>query len=638
MAAFGAPLALVLGLALAGGGFDITTRHVAGIAVWLVCIVALLAGLGFRARFGRPFLLIFGAILALALFTGLSAAWSGSAERSVDEAARVLTYLGFFLLAYLLTQTSLERQRFMEGLAVGVATIAVLGVVSRLLPDLIAASESQRLIPVVQARLGYPLGYWNADGAMFGLAAVALLWLAHRGSNAVLRASAAAALPAALLALYFTYSRGGVLTLAVGCVFLIVLSRDRLWYLLSAAVAAAVTVPLLLAVQDRRELADGIVGQAATDQGQTVLFFLIVAMAVSVGAHLLLRLIESRQGRGTSAILDLSRNPVLLRVIAATAVIAVLGLAVTVGDRAWERFSESRLEFPTKSEQHFTELRGQGRKAYWTVAVNAFEDRPIAGQGAGTYEFDWEREREIVQPVRDAHSLYLEALGELGLVGAILTVAVVGGVLGLGIAAWRRSDGAERDAASALLAMSIAFAVAAGIDWHWEMAALGAVFFLAAGWLTSLAGAGAGAERKPLSPPRFALTLGIVLVGWVSTALLVSPLISAEEIEASQEAVARGDLKAAIDHADSARDIQPWAASPYLQLALIAELIGDDRVALEQIDKAIDREPANWQLWVVRGRVQVEAGRVASARRSARRARRLNPLAATEIQATVGIG
>src|SRR5206468_1168112 len=81
----------------------------------------------------------------------------------------------------------------------------------------------------------------------------------------------AAALPAVLLALYFTYSRGGVLTLAVGLICLLALSHQRLWHLASFALALAVTVPVMFAVQARRSLADGLGGGAMASQGLVVL-------------------------------------------------------------------------------------------------------------------------------------------------------------------------------------------------------------------------------------------------------------------------------------------------------------------------------------------------------------------------------
>ena len=54
-AALIAPLALIGALGLAGGGFDLSTRHIAGLAVWLVVVALLALGTATRARLGKPF-------------------------------------------------------------------------------------------------------------------------------------------------------------------------------------------------------------------------------------------------------------------------------------------------------------------------------------------------------------------------------------------------------------------------------------------------------------------------------------------------------------------------------------------------------------------------------------------------------
>src|ERR1044072_1701681 len=60
---------------------------------------------------------------------------------------------------------------------------------------------------------------------------------------------------------------------------------------------------------------------------------------------------------------------------------------------------------------------------------------------------------------------------------------------------------------------------------------------------------------------------------------------------------ASGGIANAIEHADAARSIEPWAATPYVQLGLLAELQGDYATAAERLTQAIDREDRNWQLY-----------------------------------------
>src|SRR6185437_15808245 len=97
------------------------------------------------------------------------------------------------------------------------------------------------------------------------------------------------------------------------------------------------------------------------------------------------------------------------------------------------------------------------------------------------------------------------------------------------------------------------------------------------------------------------------------------------EIARSQSAVGRSDLASARKHANAARDIQPWAASPYVQLALVNEEAGALVSARERINDAIDRDRLNWRLWLVLARVETKLGYPRAAADSLRRAVELNP-------------
>ena len=75
----------------------------------------------------------------------------------------------------------------------------------------------------------------------------------------------------------------------------------------------------------------------------------------------------------------------------------------------------------------------------------------------------------------------------------------------------------------------------------------------------------------------------------------------------------------------SAIRLQPWAAQPYLQLALVSEQAGRLDVADTAIRRAIAHSPEDWHLWLVATRIQTKQGHIDTARRSLRRARALNP-------------
>jgi O-antigen ligase len=615
-------------LALAGGGFDVSSRHIAGLAVWLVVVALLVFGAGSAAKLGRPLYWAGGLIVGLSLLCAISSLWSGSVELSVIEADRNLVYLGFFLAAFLIAQTDERRQRFAEGLAIAAAFVALLGLGSRLLPHVLNVADSLGTGP----RLRYPLGYWNANGAIFGIGVALLLWTSRRAASAALRWLSVAAIPASLLALYFTYSRGGLLSLLVASGCLIALSRDRLWLLATLAIGALGALPAVLAVQARDSLANNIANQAAVDQGVTVLLILLAGIALSLLLFAALGWEERREGRLSGKALSVSRNPVVLkRVALAGAVVAIVAVAA-VGGRAWHQFSSSDIQFPQDPKQHFADLSGAGRHDFWRVAIDAFGEKPVLGHGAGTYQFSWEQHRSIELPVHDAHSLYLEAFAELGAVGGLLALALVGTLLWCAFAAWRAAPHPQRERYAALLAAMLAFAVGAAFDWFWEIAGLGAVFFLAGGVVVAARCSQIAASRRQEAAVaegrRYGLAVAGLVLAWIAAIALVGPLLVEREIDSSQAAAARGDFGAAVDHAGTARSIEPWAASPYVQLGLLAERQGDYPTAIVHFTHAIEREDRNWQWVYLRSRVEHEAGEETAAKTDLERARQLNPRAA----------
>jgi hypothetical protein len=620
-----APALLIAGLALAGGGFGVSDRHIAGLAVWLLIAAMLVLGAASRAKLAPPFYWTSGLIGGFVLLSAFSSLWSGSVELTAIEANRVLIYLGLFLATFFIAQTAQARQRFGEGMAIALIAVAVLALASRLLPDVLSVSEG----PGTGARLSYPLGYWNGDGVLFGIGVGLALWLSRRALGGALRWIGALCLPAVLLALYLTYSRGGVLALVLvgGC--LIALSHDRLWLLATLAIGAIGAVPAVLAVQARTSIAENLADTQIVGQGATVLAILLGGTLLTAALFAGLRRLERRQDGLAGRALSASRDPRILKRIALAAALVAIGVAIAVGGRAWDEFSSSELQPPGSPQAHLTELSSSGRDEFWRVALDAFDEKPVLGHGAGTYRFSWHLLRHNSVANLDAHSLYLQAFAELGVVGGLLCLAMVLVLLWTGFAAWRAARGPRRDLYAVLLGTALAFAVCAGIDWFWQIAVMGAVFFLASGVLVAVRCSQLAELRVPsnsqASQRRYGLAIAGLALSWIAAAALIGPLLVTHELNASNSAAAAGNLPSAVSHAETARSIEPWATSPYRQLGLLAEIDGDYPTAIARLDQAIDREEGSWLLYYVRARVEHEAGHEAAAQADRREALRLNP-------------
>ena len=103
------------------------------------------------------------------------------------------------------------------------------------------------------------------------------------------------------------------------------------------------------------------------------------------------------------------------------------------------------------------------RSADWEAALAEFGEAPLLGSGAGSFDLAWHEHRTVETEVRDAHSLYVETLSELGPVGLALVLMVV--ATPLVVAVRRRGDAVQATAAAGFAV----FAVHAGLDWDWEM-------------------------------------------------------------------------------------------------------------------------------------------------------------------------
>ena len=133
----------------------------------------------------------------------------------------------------------------------------------------------------------------------------------------------------------------------------------------------------------------------------------------------------------------------------------------------------------------------------------------------------------------------------------------------------------------------------------------------------------ANPDDEHLVGQRFPSGQGVA--GWVLVCVQAVPLLTQYTLVASQEAVQDDDLPEALDQALAARQLSPWASSPYLQLALVHEQGDDLQAARAAIGEAIERDPLNWRLWLVRARLETLDGEVAAARESLARAVELNP-------------
>jgi len=112
---------------------------------------------------------------------------------------------------------------------------------------------------------------------------------------------------------------------------------------------------------------------------------------------------------------------------------------------------------------------------------------------------------------------------------------------------------------------------------------------------------------------------------WPSLAAVAVPLAAVNTVRASQAAVLSGDPAQALADARAAVRLEPDAASPRIQLALVLELEGDIPSALAAAQAAASNEPSNWSTWLIVSRLEAEDGHPTASVAAYLRSRSLNP-------------
>jgi hypothetical protein len=417
---------------------------------------------------------------------------------------------------------------------------------------------------------------------------------------------------------YLASSRGAALTAGVAVVAYVALSGSR-W---ACAGAAAVLGLAGSAVAVALTTSEPSLVNAPFDGARPLRFAGVLLICVITGVAFAVLNIAVlgwwEPGRRTA-----------LAVTVGLVVVALAALTAVDARARFDAFKASPVTpgaAPGSLRSHFLSSGSSGRWQLWTSALDEFRSAPLAGRGAGSYESWWAEHGSLPIFVRNAHSLYLETLAELGVVGLLLLAGFLLGGLGLALRMVIRTTPRFRYQPAAPAAVVAGMAVAAGLDWIWQLPAIGVV---AVACVALLAGAAAEGTDEPVDGPRptawrtVAIATGVVMVPLV----LVAAVDAATQLRLreSERAAARNDGAAAIAEAQAARALEPWSAAPALRVALAEERFGSLPIARAAIDEAVRKDAADWRLRLIAARLQAKVGDIEAASRSLDAARSLNP-------------
>ena len=347
-----------------------------------------------------------------AAWSALSLTWAPLGGPAIEDVQRLVLYALGLTAAAAWLREPLAARATEPALALGAFVVIGYGLSERMLPGVLDFARSGG----AGGRLEQPLTYWNAMGALaaFGLV-LATRVAGDAARRPVVRAFGAALVPTLAAGIYLTFSRGALLALAAGAVTLLALAPER-----SQARAGTVAIVAgLLAVALARGAGRGPRGGRRGDRA-------------GPRAPRRPRAAECRRGR----------RPALARPPGERA--AAAGRSAAAPARGRHRRRARRAARRRRRGGGPVERGRRRRRPRLRLAprhARVLPLRLLAGRGrlpsptirspvpvTASFRVDWQRERGRRDAANDAHSLYLETLGELGLVGFALLMAFVAGV------------------------------------------------------------------------------------------------------------------------------------------------------------------------------------------------------------------
>lgn len=538
----------------------------------LLLAVVLASGTAVRPRARELWAL--GAIVALAGWAALSISWSAVPDLARDEALLTLFYGIAFLVPLLTLRTAGDRLFASAAVAAASGIVAVgAGIVLRFGSD-----QSDHFY---SGRLSFPISYPNAQAAVFLVGFwPAVVLASQRGRGLPARALAVAAATAIASGWLTAQSKGGVIAIAVSAALVFGFSPLRLRLLppvlLAAGLTAAAYSPLTAPFRTHSP-------SDVRGAGAAILILTLVGAAIG----LVYALVDRR--------LELGPRGVRAAAAAAAALFVAgvaVGLALFFGrvyhsgwfDDQWRAFKHA----PTSTGSSHLLVLGSYRYDIWRVALHEFADHPLGGIGSRGFGPAYLEKRHSPDTPARAHSVELDALSELGIVGLALLLAVLVLPLPPIVSRMRARD----PAATAAFAGGAYWLVHASADWIWTVPACGLPF-----WLLLGAG-GSGGERRPLASKAAIPAAAVAVV--VAVVAFVPPWLSARLTD-------RGQYR-------WAKRLDPLTVDPYVAQGTVPAL-----------KEAVGKQPRVVELRFDLGQAYLRTGDPRRARAAFLEARRLDP-------------
>jgi hypothetical protein len=636
-------LLVILYYSFSAGGYFVVKRGYGELFILYLVVLGLLFGVSAGGRMPRL------GYLELAFFGGytlwilLSITWSYAPARSLDEFIRAILYLAGYGLFYLY----LARRQWLEWLGHVFIIIVIIVALDAIFGKIGIIDHPD---PFGTNRLSYPITYWNTLGLMMIMVfPLVLRVLAERATNLLLRCIYGPALVLFLAALFFTFSRAGVLVLALVFVLYLVTAVNRLRAVLQAGIGLFWTGIIVAVCYRFLPTMVKLIPNPDSGEGHRLGWWILIVVLLAAASQFALWFME----KGINVSREMARK-FGYGLVAATLVLFMAGSVVFFarhdGPVNWVRSQLNTISEPEavveESQQRLLNLQSERYKEY-AVSLSVFADHPLNGTGSGTWSIQWYRERPREIQVKDGHSWLFETMAELGIVGTILLLGFIGLFVARGIIDLRKLGRSRyREIYGAFFVSCIAFILHAFIDWDWEMAVITLSFFFFAGGLlrygalskiggdeisleetTGDDATGDGWNIRQLLSWHW--LIGVLCV--VMMVVTVFPLVSANRLDAASKLARDGrDPDALKRQASLAAIFNPLDGQPLAYEGLAYQALGNLDQAERLMLEAVDLEPYNDKFYRSLTQIYIQKGDADGAVAAIKRSRELNPLESKE--------
>ena len=600
-------------------------------------------------RWGAVTVALMAALTALEC---ASIAWSYASDSSWLAASQAVSYLAAFAAAASVARVAPGRWRaLLGGFAIAMTVLCGWSLLVKVFPSTLASTNAI-------GRLQAPFGYWNAIGLCGAVGLPACLWAgARRDRGRRLAGLAAPALCLLLTVDVLSYSRSadaaGVVAVALWLTLAPLRLRSIVMLVIGAAGAAVISAWMLT----HDALKNGSAALTAQDHaGHTFgIVIMIVLVLVTVCGFWAVRAMD-RIDVPTAIRRRIGWALVGVLVVGALCAVGAVatssrGLTGEVS-HVWNELTATNAHVSDSAAGRVFQL-GSSRPTYWHQALDVGGHALFKGVGLlgfGVARLHYTTNANVVS---EAHGYLFETFADLGLLGVVVTLALLVSwlvaasrplALRIQTASLDPDRAAERDGMIALAAIVVGFGVQSTLDWTWFFSGATVPVLLCAGWLVgrgplvateargdarvasavgtersgTVTGRSGGwldrlAARPAAAAAVVALIAATIVVGWMQW----RPLRSAQQLTRSESV---SSTAAAFPLARSAASSDPLSIAPYPWLCSLEMDVHDRSAARAELVKANNLQPRNPVTWLNLGLFDFHHGQIARAQPEFQRA------------------